>query len=360
MNKQKQEPPYVLAVGLNDVQLGRGRPVVTSEGNQRFRALILRYKPEYSSSNRHAHKDAVARKILSIISDRGGKFLRKVESVADRKKLGLEDGVDAWEVADEETSISKVKQALRENDTSSTSADDAPGSHATAGKTKNLDAIPPTEAAKRGADSDSGKSGSGPTKTSKKMRKSHVDTPISLADSIRANASKLGPDYSFSDAPATSRYSTMTAATATGASDIGSMKSKHAFGGMQKPMNLSLADPAASLHHKEQTHLDEAGITRDHSVLNLTSRNEAQGDMHEPVNQNDNESFVRRTIASALAVSDDGNTSIHVEFATSDSRREDVHTLRGDAHTLLVGVESTTGIAETGSSSDEDKKPAAL
>jgi hypothetical protein len=348
MNKQKQEPPYVLAVGLNDVQLGRGRPVVTSEGNQRFRALILRYKPEYSSSNRHAHKDVVARKILSIISDRGGKFLRKVESVADRKKLGLEDGVDAWEVADEETSISKVKQALRENETSPTSAEDAPGSHATAGKTKNLDAIPPTEAAKRGADSDSGKSGSGPTKTSKKRRKSHVDTPISLADSIRANASKLGPDYSFSDAPATSRYSTMTAATATGTSDIGSMKSKHAFGGTQKPMNLSLAD------HKEQTHLD------DHSVLNLTSRNEAQGDMHEPVNQNDNESFVRRTIASALAVSDDGNTSIHVEFATSDSRREDVHTLRGDAHTLLVGVESATGIAETGSSSDEDKKPAAL
>ena len=114
MDKQKQVPRYATAVGLDDVQLGRGRPVVTSEGNQRFRALILRFKPEYTSSNRHAHKDIVARKILAIISDRGGKFLRKIESSVERKKLAIEDGVDAWEVADEETSPRRQRRHFRQ------------------------------------------------------------------------------------------------------------------------------------------------------------------------------------------------------------------------------------------------------
>ena len=113
MEDQTEEPRYVTAVGLDDVQLGRGRPVVTSEGNQRFRTLILQYKPEYSSCNRHAHKDVVARTILSIISCRGGRFLRKIESRVERKKLAIEDGVDAWEVADKETSISLSRINVR-------------------------------------------------------------------------------------------------------------------------------------------------------------------------------------------------------------------------------------------------------
>lgn len=93
---RQAHPPFVTKVGPDDVQLGRGRPVITSEGNQRFRALVLENKPEYSASNRHAHKDQIARRILVTIRERGGRFLRKIDTAAQQKRLGVGDDEDAW------------------------------------------------------------------------------------------------------------------------------------------------------------------------------------------------------------------------------------------------------------------------
>jgi hypothetical protein len=113
-----EERRFVSAVGPNDVQLGRGRPVVTSEGNKRFRRLILDNRPEYTSSGRHAHKDAIARQILLTIRERGGSFLRKLESASERLSFGLSADAQAWVVVDEDSSLLKVKQALREQESS--------------------------------------------------------------------------------------------------------------------------------------------------------------------------------------------------------------------------------------------------
>ena len=116
-NPPLDDPRYVTTVNENDVQLGRGRPVITSEGNRRFRRLIQENKTEYTTSARHAHKDEIARRILFTIGERGGRFLRKLNATAERRLHGIADGVQAWEMVDEETSLQKVKQALREQET---------------------------------------------------------------------------------------------------------------------------------------------------------------------------------------------------------------------------------------------------
>lgn len=350
MDKQKHEPRYVTAVGLDDVQLGRGRPVVTSEGNQRFRALILHFKPEYISSNRHAHKDIVARKILAIISDRGGKFLRKIESSFERKKLAVEHGVDAWEVADEETSINKVKQALRENESSLPTTDDTLGGLSTARKSKKgpfiPDSIAQVEIGKRAADSDPGKSAAGSMKSTfpKKRRKGQVEVPLSLADSIRANASKLGSDFSFGESSNAPLNSNLTAAIP----EHRSMKSEHDDRSMQEPVNASRFAPSANLHLLEHQLASATSIAGNYPVSYVAlSENEQSADLKRFVSQNDKESFVQRTIASALAVCDGENESNQDCFAPSDSKREGEQNVHG-------------GTPRTRSPSDEDKKPAAL
>lgn len=128
------------AVGNNDVQLGRGRPVVTSEGNQRFRQLILENRPVYTASSRHAHKDAIARQILQTIRDRGGRFLRKMESTSEREQFGVVDNEQAWVVVDNETTLQKVKQALREQESSLvTKPDPEPSEISTTPKRKRRD-----------------------------------------------------------------------------------------------------------------------------------------------------------------------------------------------------------------------------
>jgi hypothetical protein len=120
------EQRYVSVVGPNDVQLGRGRPVVTSEGNKRFHRLVLDNRPEYTSSGRHAHKDAIARQILQTIRERGGSFLRKLESASERQSFGLSADAQAWVAVDEEASLLKVKQALREQESSASKSDGSP------------------------------------------------------------------------------------------------------------------------------------------------------------------------------------------------------------------------------------------
>jgi hypothetical protein len=105
---------YVPKVNDNDVQLGRGRPVITSEGNVCFRKFNLDKKSEYTSTGLHAQKDEIACCILQTIREWGGRFLRKLGSAEERQLLDLADGVQMWAIVDKEKSLEKVKQALRE------------------------------------------------------------------------------------------------------------------------------------------------------------------------------------------------------------------------------------------------------
>jgi hypothetical protein len=108
--------PCVTEISANDVQLGRGRPISTSEGNVRFRRLVLDNKARYASSKRHAQKAGIAHSIVRTIAERGGHFLRKLDAAAERQRMGIADGAQAWTIVDEETSLEKVKQALRDQD----------------------------------------------------------------------------------------------------------------------------------------------------------------------------------------------------------------------------------------------------
>lgn len=114
--KPSVNAPGVIVTELNnfDVLLGRGMPILKQTGNNRFRALIANHRDEYRAVNRHTHKDEIARRIMLTIRALGGRFLRTIESKNDKAIYNIDEKMQAWVVVDEETSLQKVKQALRE------------------------------------------------------------------------------------------------------------------------------------------------------------------------------------------------------------------------------------------------------
>lgn len=85
----------------NDVLCGRGGGTNTQVGNRRFRSLVQEFQPTYLLCRRK-EKPLIARTIVLIIRNRGGRFLKKIE----------EDGT-FLEVGDEKAEA-KTSQALRE------------------------------------------------------------------------------------------------------------------------------------------------------------------------------------------------------------------------------------------------------
>lgn len=107
----------------DDVLLGRGQPILNYPGNLKFRQLVKDNKQEYLASGKHAVKDEIARRIVKLITERGGRFLRKVDDQDERDFLKVPESVfHAWHVVDEQTSLQKVKQALREHPTKNNQA----------------------------------------------------------------------------------------------------------------------------------------------------------------------------------------------------------------------------------------------
>lgn len=109
---------------MNDVLLGRGTPVIQFEGNVRFRNIVKSHRAEYSSIRQHAGKEKIARAIILQIGYNGGRFLIKTQStpatgVTDEDMLN--PGV--WKIADVDTVLEKVKQALRARISSSNNTD---------------------------------------------------------------------------------------------------------------------------------------------------------------------------------------------------------------------------------------------
>jgi hypothetical protein len=85
----------------NDVLLGRGGGTNNQLGNQKYRILVQQFQPIYLLSRRK-DKPLIARSIVLIIRNRGGRFLRKDETSS-----------LLYEVGDEKAEA-KTSQALRE------------------------------------------------------------------------------------------------------------------------------------------------------------------------------------------------------------------------------------------------------
>jgi hypothetical protein len=117
-DRSNGDGPFITVVRPNDVILGRGAPASTYQGNVRFRALISERQEEYSRAERRQIKDKIAREILREIDRRRGRFLRKIESSQEERRLGVPAGVTAWVEADEDVALEKIKQALRHRDQS--------------------------------------------------------------------------------------------------------------------------------------------------------------------------------------------------------------------------------------------------
>jgi hypothetical protein len=88
-------------VGAHDVLCGRGGGTNTQIGNRRFRSLVQEFQPTYLLCRRK-EKPLIARTIVLIIRNRGGRFLKKDETSS-----------MLFEVGDEKAGA-KTSQALRE------------------------------------------------------------------------------------------------------------------------------------------------------------------------------------------------------------------------------------------------------
>jgi hypothetical protein len=97
-----------------DVLLGRSVPKWKCSGNGIFRKLIANHGDEYRSLNKHAYKDEIARRIFLTIRVLGGRFLRQIEPLIARERLNIDRDTEAWVAVDDETSLQKIKQALRD------------------------------------------------------------------------------------------------------------------------------------------------------------------------------------------------------------------------------------------------------
>ena len=96
------------SLSVNDVLLGRGQNTSCRAGNRLFRSLVASFRPIYLTLRRR-EKPKLARTIMLIVRQRGGRFLRRAG----------EDGRDdnggefLYEVGDERAE-KKTSQALRE------------------------------------------------------------------------------------------------------------------------------------------------------------------------------------------------------------------------------------------------------
>lgn len=101
---------YVL--NENDVLLGRGIGPRHYVGNMKMFELVHERRELYNSLRSYKEKGKIARDIFDIITKRGGRFLKAVST------LNLTEEPYSFQEADKKTSLEKIKQALRENNSS--------------------------------------------------------------------------------------------------------------------------------------------------------------------------------------------------------------------------------------------------
>lgn len=98
MNSMEVKPSEI---GTNDVLFGRGGATNNHIGNKKFRTVVAQHQAEYLGA-RKRDKAFIARKIVGIVRERGGRFLRR-----DRNN-------GCWSEVGERKATEKTSQALRE------------------------------------------------------------------------------------------------------------------------------------------------------------------------------------------------------------------------------------------------------
>jgi hypothetical protein len=93
----------IKTVTADDVLAGRGGSTNKHPGNILYRALVKENRPTYQQMENHFHKQLLAESIIAAVHKRGGRFLRRHESIP-----------GAWVELSMDESIIKTAQALRE------------------------------------------------------------------------------------------------------------------------------------------------------------------------------------------------------------------------------------------------------
>jgi hypothetical protein len=104
MTEEKRHGKAFQLPTANDVLFGKGHVSQTHPGNRHYRNIIVSKKRLYVKTKKHREKDAIARQVLHEIQtlDPPGRFMARTK-----------DGM--WQIQGEAMAISKIKQALREN-----------------------------------------------------------------------------------------------------------------------------------------------------------------------------------------------------------------------------------------------------
>lgn len=113
-NSTKQ---YLTSIADIDILLGRGKPIQKRLGNRIYRDVVDEHKKAYKNSSKHAVKDRIARTVLRTLTSKGARFVRKIETVQERRLLKVDEkyeSMEVWVVISDELVLLKVKQALRE------------------------------------------------------------------------------------------------------------------------------------------------------------------------------------------------------------------------------------------------------
>eukprot|EP00957_Ditylum_brightwellii_P089847 6842369-Ditylum_brightwellii.AAC.1 len=90
-----------------DVLCGRGGKTNNHVGNVEYRSIVINHQAEYVVAKR-IDKNGIARRIVQIVHERGGRFLKRAGGKA------TDVGCEGWLEIDEKKAIEKTSQALRE------------------------------------------------------------------------------------------------------------------------------------------------------------------------------------------------------------------------------------------------------
>ncbi len=93
----------IQSLGPHDVISGRGGQAILSAGNRRYRQIVSKNKEEFLAAT-IVGKREIALKIVSMIHERGGRFLRK----------DVDDEGTFWMEMDHKQALAKTTQTLRE------------------------------------------------------------------------------------------------------------------------------------------------------------------------------------------------------------------------------------------------------
>lgn len=99
------------SMNKNDVLCGRGIGQVQYVGNRQMRRLVRTRREEYVATPSYKAKKIIAEELFAVIKNRGGRFLRLVETGETVKNI-VKEG--EWEEETEKKALEKIKQSLRE------------------------------------------------------------------------------------------------------------------------------------------------------------------------------------------------------------------------------------------------------